>query len=223
MVFSMVFPNKFNLFRQDRTSHCWDLTITAPRGARGCWSRYPATAERKSPWLSHLNSYTHRHVVWKGGTPKSSILMEFSTINQLFGCTTISGNLHLTVCNVCNCLYSAKIFCAMLERFRTASYSLRVHFFITWKYHMCWCHSDEKVATMFGSCWHTSSWAEHPRIFAVPSREVCYNLFIEGSLEVNFRQNGQMRNHRWEASEKRREEEIRSEKRKDQKKKWMNR
>jgi len=41
---------------------------------------------------------------------------------------------------------------------------------------------------------------------------------VEGSLEVNFRQYGQMEKQRWEESKKRREEERRSGKRTSQEK-----
>jgi len=43
-------------------------------------------------------------------------------------------------------------------------------------------------------------------------------MFVEGSLEVNFRQYGQMEKQRWEESERRRAEARRSEKRKSEKK-----
>lgn len=39
------------------------LTSLAPSGAQGCWSRYPATAEKRSPWGSHLGGGKNHH--WK--------------------------------------------------------------------------------------------------------------------------------------------------------------
>ena len=44
------------------------------------------------------------------------------------------------------------------------------------------------------------------------------SMFAEGSLEVNFRQYGQMEKQRWEESERRRAEARRSDKRKSDKK-----
>lgn len=88
------------------------LTSLAPSGAQGCWSRYPATAEKRSPWGSHLGGGNNRH--WK-----------FRILRiHLDRLQPLQLSLH-----------SAKIFCAMLLM-QSGLIFTRVHCFITWRIHL---------------------------------------------------------------------------------------